>query len=620
MSDEMPALEMASCACGSGLRRVRCCGFDAAAGADPAQYKALDALAETMQGARQAGRNREAERHALSLLDLAPLHPQGLRILFEIRRDEKRLAAAEALVRRLAALDPPAAPFYLQYAQLLINQGRHAEAGTPVRRALALAPRDASAHHLAGIVFTETGRPLPGEQHYRLALDLLPAPEATILGNLAWNLKLQGRLTEAAALYANVLKLQPGRLRSLAGAAQVHAAMGDLARARALLAEARAQSPDNRTIGLLDVLMHLRAGDAPAALALLERRAQEVPLPGLTASEFAAKGQALERLGRDHEAFAAYRAGRAFQQDHARRRFDTAAPEAREKALRAVFIADRLGALPRPEPLPGQPSPIFLLGVRRSGTSLLELLLCRVPAIDPADERAPLNELVRLLPKLVAGLSGVERPYPAALAETIAGEAREVLPLLARRYLTILRASGVTDAATRHVTDRSPDLVWTLGLGSLLFPDAPVIHLLRHPLDVVLSGFAQDRLYEGNAGLTLQSLAKLYDIQMSMIGHFRGQMTLRYLPIRYEDLAADPAGVLDRIFGFTGIAADPGAILAGAPRPVPRAPSHQILREPPHRRSLYRHRKFGPVFEEIMPLLAPWIERLGYEQPVLQAA
>ncbi len=619
MSDQIQRLDRSVCACGSGLRHARCCKFDIAAGPDPANYAALDALAEAMQAARKAGKSREAERQALSLLDLAPLHRQALRLLFEIRRDEGRLAGAEALIRRLASLDPPAAQLHFLHAQLLVRQRRHAEAEIPARAALMLAPRDAAAHHLLGIVFTETGRLLPGEQHYRQALGALDAPEAVISGNLAWNLRLQGRLEEAASLYDIVLQLAPGALRSLAGAAQVHAALGDHERAEALLAEAASQSPANRAVALLQAMLRLRA-DPAGALAALEQGAQDGATPALSPSELIIKGQALERLGSDSEAFAAYRAARASQHETTRRHFNDAPLQARASALRAAFMADRLAALPRPKLEPGQPSPIFLLGARRSGTSLLEQLLCLAPGVDPADERGPLNDFEKLLPKLACGPTGAERPYPAALAELTAGESREALPALAARYNALLRASGVTTASSTHVTDRSPDLAWTLGLAGLLFPDAPVIHVLRHPLDVVLSGFAQDRLYDGNAGATLESLARLYHIQMSMIAHFRGQMTLRYLPVRYEDIVSDPAGALQKIFAFAGIAADPDELLAKPPRALPRAPSHQVLREPPHRRSLYRHRKFGPIFADVMPLLAPWIETLGYDQAERQAA
>ena len=606
------------CACGSGLCRLSCCGLDPETQADSAGYGALGSLAEAARRAHSASRNREAERHALALLNLAPLHRDGLRILFEIRRDEKRLTAAETLIQRLASLNPPAAHLHVQHAQLLMNQGRHRDAEAPARAGLALAPRDATVHHLIGVIFTETGRVHAGEQHYRLALNFLGVQDSAVLGNLAWNLKLQGRLDESATLYGAVLKLKGAGSRAMAGAAQVHAALGNLEQAETLITEARASVPNDRMIGLLQSLLLLRQDRPQGVLKHLEATEHAIAPQPLAASEFAVKGQALERLGRCAEAFSAYSAGRSLQRDRLGHRFNLAPVEARAQALREAYMADSLAALPRPQPI-AQPVPVFLLGVHRSGTSLLEQLLCQVPHVDPADDRAPLNDLVRLLPKLVAGLGGPELLYPAALGGILAGEAREVLPMLAQRYIALLRARGVITSATRFVTDRSPDLAWNLGLVNLLFPNAPIIHVLRHPLDIVLSGFAQDRLYEGNAGVTLESLAKLYDVQMSMIGHFRGQMTLRYLPVRYEDLVANPAATLQQVFDFIGVAADPAALLAGPSRTHPRAPNYQFFREPLHRRGLYRHCAFGPVLDEAMPILGPWIERLGYGNTLRQA-
>jgi hypothetical protein len=178
-----------------------------------------------------------------------------------------------------------------------------------------------------------------------------------------------------------------------------------------------------------------------------------------------------------------------------------------------------------------------------------------------------------------------------------------------------MRANGITTAESRFVTDRHPDLPWLLGFAATLFPTAPVIHLIRHPLDVTLSGFAQDKLYEGNAGVTLASMATLFDAQMQAIAQVRGQTTLRYLPIRYEDLVRDPVATLRQVLEFIGITADPHALLDAPPRAVPRVPTHRVLHLRPHRRSLYRHRSFGPVFDEALPILNPWIERLGYGQP-----
>lgn len=610
MAKPRPEFDPALCACGSGLRAARCCKLDAAGLPDPVNHAALDTVIEQARAARAANRNREAERHILQILDLAPHHREALRLLFELRRAEGRIAAAEALIARIAAIPPDVAAAHVQHAQLLINQSRHAEAEIPARRALNLMPRDATIHHILGIIFTETNRLTAGERHYRLALGLSEPHDAGLLGNLAWNLKQQGRLDEAAATYESALAVRRDNARALAGFAQVEAARFRLDAAETLLAEASALAPADRMIAVLAALTRLHRDDPEAAVTRIDATAAAIAPQSLVATEFAAKGQALERLGRFDEAWAAYQAGRAFQRDRANRHFSPAPIEARLAAVTTIFLADRLAGLARPAA--GAVTPVFLLGSPRAGTSLLEQMLTQLPGIDPADARAPLPELSRLLPALVTGLGGPATSFPEALLETTAGDQRDILPMLANRYLAILRAAGTTTPETRFVTDRNPDLPWLLGFAATLFPLAPVIHVLRHPLDVVLSGFAQDKLYEGNAGVTLAGMAMLFDAQMRAIAQVRGQTTLRYLPVRYEDMVRDPAAILREVLDFIGVTADPAALLAASPRAVPRAPTHQVVRLPPHRRGLYRHRGFGPVFGEALPLLTPWIDRLGY--------
>ncbi|ABQ29486.1 tetratricopeptide repeat-containing sulfotransferase family protein [Acidiphilium cryptum] len=609
-----PRPDPAPCACGSGLRARRCCALDGGGPPDPAHHALVAPQVEQARAARTAGRNREAERLLLQVLDLAPLHREALRLLYEIRHAERRIPAAIALVARIAALPPETPAAHVQHAQLLIGQGRHAEAEAPARRALLLAPRDPSVHHLLGMIQTETGRPTSGERHYRMAEALIEAPNPTLLGNLAWNLRQQGRLDEAAAVYGQALSGPARPVRALAGLAQVEAGRGRFDAAEALLAEAgtSAAAPGDRMVAALIALSRLRAGDAEAALdRIAATEAAIAPQPLLT-TELAMRGRALERLGRHDEAWAAYLAGRDFQRERARRRFDPAPIEARLAGIRETFRADRLAGLPRPAPVANAPVPVFLLGTPRSGSSLLEHLLAQAAEIDPADNRAPLPGLGRLLPRLVEGFGGPTLDFPAALEGTVAGEAQDIPAILASRYVALIRAAGIVGPQARFVTDRHPELPWLLGLANTLFPGAPVIHVLRHPLDVVLSGFAQDRLYEGNAGVTLASLARLYDAQMNAIAHVRGQTTMRYLPVRYEDLVTDTEATLRRVLDFIGLAADPAAMIAAPPRAVPRVPAYRAELEPPHRRGVFRHRRFGDVFGEAMPVLAPWIERLGY--------
>ena len=153
-----------------------------------------------------------------------------------------------------------------------------------------------------------------------------------------------------------------------------------------------------------------------------------------------------------------------------------------------------------------------------------------------------------------------------------------------------------------------------------MFPEAPIIHVIRHPYDVMLSNLAQETRLEGNCGVSLTALARHYDLAMSMIRHYRGQLTLRYLPIRYEELVINPKATLTHVLNNIGadanLAPDEAALRENPPLAAPRLPGHVVARTPIHSRGLYRHRAYEAVapklFSEIGPMLAPWIEELGY--------
>ena len=602
------------CACGSGLRAPRCCALDVATQADPAHHALLAPQMEAVGKARAEGRNREVTRLLLKILDLDPLLPEALHSLFEIRFAEGHKPAAAALAARIVALQPENANGLGKYAGILAAQEKYAEAIEVARRGLLAMPRLPIFHQILGMCYTELGALPAGEHHYRQALMRAPAGQEQLRHNLAWNLRQQGRLEEAAALYEALQAEGWSTPRSLTSLAQLEAGRGRWERVGPLLEEALKRAPDDRLATLLGAQLALRRGASDEALQLIAATETRLaPRQRLAVTEYVARGQALEQLGHYEQAWAAYQAGRAAQRQHIQQSYDPAPGEARLAAIKTTFKADRLAALPSPDPSPDVPQPVFLLGVPGSGTALLEHLLSQSPEIDPADQHAPLPALATLLPALARGLGGPDLPFPEALMASACGGGQELPAMLAARYLNQLVRQGIARPEARFATDRHADLPWLLGLAGFLFPQAPVIHLLRHPLDVVLSGFARDQLYEGHAGLTLPSLGHFYDLQMQAIAHIRGQMTLRYLPVRYEDLVTSPVETLHQIHRFIGLKrAAPSALLDTPPRAVPRVPAYRARLMKLHHHGLYRHRRFGDVF----PSLTPWIQRLGYSLKV----
>ncbi len=608
-------LDQALCRCASGLRRVRCCDADISAWPGLAALEVLEAQGQETVKLFNEKQYAEAEAQALKLLDLAPNLRPALRVLYEIRKAQKRGAAEEALAIRLAAL--PGEPTVRAAANVLlaqhyVGQGRYAQARPPAAEAVMASPKDATAQHVLGVVLTESGELQAGERHYRRAVALLGRDDGVVLANLAWNLKLQGRLDEAVAFYEKALTLRPDNRRGQGGYAQVEFARGNREKALRLLDEALARWPDDRTLRLLRAMGDLAQGNAEAVLA----RIADAP-EALHATELCIRGQALARLARPVEAVQHYASAKQLQRERHGQHYQAEEFAAKAAAYKAYFTAERLQPLPRAAPPPAR-QPVFLLGFPRSGSSLLEQLLGQVPGFAMGDEFSPLADLSRAIPAL-AGATG---DYPEVLDHLLVGDGGALPQRLRQRYEEARMQLGLARPDVRFITDRSASNPWQLGLIKLLFPEAPVIHVLRHPLDVMLSNLAQDRRLEANCNASMPALARHYALLMSLIRHFRGQLTLRYLPVRYEDLVTDTAPTLGRVLDFIGAppaAQPPEALLrANSAMPPGPLPAHFSGREPVHARGVYRHRAYQShmpaLFAEVRDILDPWITELGYAE------
>jgi hypothetical protein len=332
------------------------------------------------------------------------------------------------------------------------------------------------------------------------------------------------------------------------------------------------------------------------------------PAESLLPAEFTLRGRALLRLGRISEAITAFATAKQMQRERFGQRYQPAGSIEKAASYKAFFNANRLAPLPRANG--SSPQPVFLLGFPGSGTSLLEQLLAQIPGFAAADDLQAVAGLLEL-PELAG--------YPDCLTSMLIGERQHLPAQLSARLLEQLAAAGIGAEGQKFVTLRAAGNAWHLGLIKLLFPEAPVIHLLRHPLDVAVSNFSHDKKLENECGTSLVALAQHYDLIMSLIRHYRGQLTLRYLPVRYENLVSEPAAVLRAVQDFIGAtAATPpeSQLRANAVARTSRLPGHVIGQQPIHKRGVFEHLAFEAaapqLFAEIRPILAPWITELGY--------
>jgi len=596
----------APCPCGSLLTHGRCCGLDLAnLGAAEAQ-RHLVPLEEQAIAARQKGDTATAERLALDILELAPGRVGALSVLYELRRAAGVAQAAEALIRRIVALAPNNFWATNEIALLMLGRGNLLEAEYHARNAMRIAPDNAQSHYLMGLVLTEAYRPAFAEYHYLRALEMSGGRDPAVLSNLALCLKNQGKMEAARALYAESLRAAPDVLHTLLGLARLEEADRKLDAALALLDRAEVIAPANPSVALLRAVVLGRQGDAPAALALLDRIAEG---PGeLGASEYLEKGRLLDKIGRYDDAFAAYDAGKARLRQATGNAYLDAQAKADIARRTGFFTRKRLATLPRAGRRTDVAQPIFIVGFPRSGTTLLEQTLTAHPRIAAGDELPFIHEITALMPRMLdSPLS-----YPEALAELWMADHREDLDNLRDHYLRKVAQLGIVPPRAAWFTDKMPLNETDLGLIGVLFPASPIIHVLRHPLDVVLSVYSNLLTHGQYCAYALDTVATHYARIADLVAQYRQEIDLNYFAIRYEDVVADQEASIRKVLGFIGEEFDPRCLAFHENQRYARTASYAQVSEKLYDRSRYRYRHYLKQLEPVLPILEPAMTRLGY--------
>ncbi|WP_298282830.1 tetratricopeptide repeat-containing sulfotransferase family protein [Acidocella sp.] len=600
--------DLTPCPCGSGLRQLRCCALDLAALSPPEATALLAPLLTQAEAALAAGDLAGAENQTRHLLELAPGHEEGLMLLHRTSRQQGRLPAAEALIRRVVTLNPNNFWATNELTLLLLSRGALAEAELHARNAIRIAPQNAQAHNLMGLVLTEANRPLIGEYHYRRVLELAEEEEPITLANLAWNLKNQGRIAESRALYQRSLALRPDVLQTVLGYAKMEEADRDFPRALALLDEAETLLPNSPSMQLTRATVLSRLKRHDEALAILHE-----PEDGrlrLGPAELSEKGRLLDQLGRHDEAFACFAQGKALALELGARPYMAEAAADMAARLKSFFIARRLAILPRAEPRADLPQPVFIVGFPRSGTTLLEQTLSVHPRISAGDELPYINDITQIMPRLLAS----PLAYPEALAELWMGDHRDGLAELRDHYLTRAAKSGIFREGADLFTDKMPLNETHLGLIHLLFPQAPIIHLLRHPLDVLLSVYSNHLTHGYFCAAQLETIARHYALTIDLVAHYRAQIpALRYLPLRYEDMVGAQEQTIRQALAFIGVAFDPRCLSFEKNTRYARTASYAQVTEKLYDRSKYRYKPYLKHLQPALEILRPLCERLGYE-------
>jgi len=538
----------------------------------------------------QTGRDDEALALIAAAIRRAPREARYHGNLARILQARGRLAEAEAAARKALAIDPGHLDSLNNLAGILRDVGRLDEAVETLRRALALKPDFAAGHNNLGNLLKDRGDYAGAVAAYHRALALAP-DYAEAHFNLSVALGALGDLDAAQASLERVLALRPRDAAAHNNLGNIQRFRGDLDAARASYRRALALRPDFASARNNLVEFETFAPGDPA-FALLERLKTRPDLPIHEAINAAfALAKMYADTGDSARAFANWRAGNALRKREAARcgrAFDADAHDRFVDALIATFAPAHFA---RPTGAADGTAAVFIVGMPRSCTSLIEQILSCHPAVFGAGERPEIG----LAAERIARAVGAD--YPAAV-EVLDG------PALARHgeaYLDGLRSLA---PEARRITDKMPANFLHLGLIARILPGARVIHCRRDPRDVCLSCFAHD-FFQGNEfSNDLDDLARYWRAYRRLMAHWRRVLPLDMLEIRYEDLVADQEGESRRLVEFCGLDWDPACLDFHKARRVVRTSSSVQVRRPIFTGSIGRWRGFATE-------LAPLIEALG---------
>jgi len=452
---------------------------------------------------QRAGRPTQAAEAFHDVLARDPDHTDALLLLGILAHEAGRNTQAEELISRAVSIAPDNAVYHYNLALVRTTLGRRDEACDSYRRALQLKPDYPEAHNNLGILLHEAGRLLEAAEHYRTAVALRPDYVTAHL-HLGHILNHLGSLAEAEAAYRQVLKLQP-----------------DHTEAYRLL------------------VWHRRYTERDADVEAMENLWSSPRLDSMSRMHLAfALGKVCEDLGEFDRAFEYFSQGNqlkraSFRYDVARDEHDAARLM---EAMSAEFFAKRRdwGST--------DATPVIIVGMPRSGTTLVEQILASHSEVAGGGELSDLKQVIaadlrsRQLRNLIDGITTLD-----------AGSAMR----LGDHYVARLKQHTGTNVA--HVTDKMPGNFLFVGLLRITLPRARVIHCRRDPLDTCWSIYKH--LFTGHQPFAydLEELGRFYRLYQRLMAHWAAVLPGYVLEFDYESLVHNQEDATRKLLDFCNL-------------------------------------------------------------------
>ena len=520
---------------------------------DPVLMEAAQALVD--------GKLAVTEHLLRGFLKVHPTDVVAIRMLAEAGTRLGRYGDVEKLLSRCLELAPSFTPARYNYAIVLYRQNRAAEALPQIEALLAEAPGDMGYRNLHAAALSLVGEYAKAIAIYEDGLAI--APEQPLIWlSYGHALRTSGRQTEAIAAYKRALDQMPGL-------GEAYFSLSNLKTVRF--------SPD----------------EVAAMRAQLER-------DDLTVQDqfhlHYALGKALEDEGDYAASFDHYAKGAALRRSESL--YDAEENTARAERSRAVFTPDFFKA--RDGWGCDAPDPIFVVGLPRSGSTLIEQILASHSAVEGTMELPDINVIAMTLGH--SAPTKVTQTYPASLAALDSDQ----LAALGEDYLRRTRIQRKTDRPL--FIDKMPNNFQHVGLIHLILPRAKIIDARRYPMATCFSAFKQHFARGQNFSYDLDELGRYYRDYVALMAHFDLCLPGRVHRVLYERMVDDPEAEVRALLDYCGLPFEDACLRFYENDRAVRTASSEQVRQPIFRDGLDQWRRYEPWLDPLKAALGPVLD------------
>lgn len=508
----------------------------------------------------KSGDSQSAEMIYRSILTEEPGHIEAARLLAGIAAQHNRFGEAEVFLKNVLGNDPDYTRAWVDLANAQRETGKLGDAVESARQVLRLAPDSAESHMIYASAVGMAGSHEEAIRAYQAAVDLAPE-RAGALCSMAHHQKTIGRQDDAIASYRRALAVKP-----------------DHAEAYWSLANLKTFRFDEREVAAIQELL------SDAALPD-ESRAQ---LHNALAFEFEA--------GKNYAS-----AFQAFEKCNAiRRRGETYDPVETETTCERIielfdadFLAKNAGA-----PL-SDARPILIVGLPRSGSTLIEQILASHSQVDGTHELA---ELPRAIQAVRRGRTRRSR-FPEALVDFNGKDWESI----GAEYL---RRTELFRCGAPYFIDKNPNNFIYVGVLKLALPNARIINARRHPLDSCLGSFKQLFASGQPFSYDITELGEYYLQYQRLMDHWHDVLPDFVLDVRYEDVVSDLDGQVGRLLDFCGLPFEEACLQFHKTERAVRTASSEQVRRPIYGSSVNLWRRYEAHLDELIDILEPLLSKL----------